>query len=214
MNSQKLKFLVIDDHPIVVLGIKLSLQDIYPNLQVTELCNVKEIFKSIESTKFDLIFLDVNIPGIESAILLEQIIQRYPAAKILIYSMTSEDLYAKRFLRLGAMGFLSKEASPKELTRAVEVILAGKNYISENLSQIILRDFQKRRPDNAFESLSQREMEVTRLLVKGVSMQNISEVMNLHTSTVSTYKTRIFNKLNVGNIIDLKELAKIYNLDL
>lgn len=214
MSTQKLKFLVIDDHPIVVLGIKLSLQEIYPNLEVTELCEVKAIFKSIMSNNFDLIFLDVNIPGIESTILLEQLIQRQPKIKVLIYSMTSEELYAKRFLRLGAMGFLSKEASPKELIKAVQTILAGKNYMSENISQIILRDFQKRKPENAFELLSQREMEVTRMLVKGVSLQKISETMNLHTSTVSTYKTRIFTKLNVTNIIDLKELAKIYNLDI
>lgn len=214
MSVQKLKFLVIDDHPIVVLGIRLTLQEIYPHLEVTELCDVKAIFKSIIANNFDLIFMDVNIPGIESTHLLEQLLQRQPKAKVLIYSMTSEELYAKRFLRLGAMGFLSKEASPKELVKAVQTILAGKNYMSENISQIILRDFQKRKPENAFESLSQRELEVTRLLVRGISLQKISEIMNLHTSTVSTYKTRIFNKLNVTNIIDLKELAQIYNLDI
>lgn len=210
-QKKRIKVIVIDSHPIVYSGLKSILEAEFSHVELFGSQDEDIILKKIGIEDFDVIFLDVNIPKIESTNIMEQIFRKKPKSRIIIFSSSSEELYGKRYLKLGAKGYLSKESSPVEITNAVNFLLDEKVYISSNLSQIILSDFHNKRPDNVFESLSNREIEVVRHLISGMPLHKISETMHLHTSTIGTYKSRIFTKLNVGNVIDLKELAKAYD---
>jgi DNA-binding NarL/FixJ family response regulator len=117
-------------------------------------------------------------------------------------------------LKLGVAGYLSKEAPNEELIRALEYLLQGKKYVSNQVEQKILQGLGVKNSDNVFELLSDREVEVTRLLLRGYSSKQMSQLMNLHTSTIGTYKTRILEKLGITNVIDLKNMATLYHFDI
>lgn len=212
MNQKKrVKVIVIDSHPVVYSGLKSILETEFSHVELFGTQEEEIILKKIGSEDFDIVFLEVNSTKFESSNVMEQIFRKKPKTRILIFSSSSEELYGKRYLKLGAKGYLSKESSSAEVLNAVNFLIEDKVYISSRLSQIILSDFHNKRPDNVFDSLSNRELEVVRYLISGMSLHKISGKMHLHTSTIGTYKSRIFTKMNVGNVIDLKELARAYD---
>lgn len=121
--------------------------------------------------------------------------------------MSSETLYGKRFIKAGADGYLSKDGSVDEVKKAIETVLNGRRYISANLMDAFIGEEQK----NPFNTLSDREFEIASLLLTGLSINEIAGKIHLQSSTVGTYKARIFEKLNVSNILQLKEQAALYN---
>ncbi len=144
--------------------------------------------------------------------LMEYIHIKYPAAKVLMFSMSAENIYAKRFMKAGAYGFISKEAPLEEITRAINMILNGKKYISDTLAEKLAEDSFSGKTGNPFNDLSPREFEIVSLLLEGKTVTDISHTLNIQTSTVGTHKARLFDKLGVTNILELKELATTYNL--
>ena len=132
--------------------------------------------------------------------------------KVLIFSMNEEDLFARHYLKSGARGFLSKKSTDAEIIQAIQQVLNGKRYISPNLAELLGDDIAGNKNINPFESLSERELSVVSHLLRGNTISAISEIMSLHPSTVGTYKTRIFEKLAIKSLIDLTELARIYNV--
>ncbi len=140
----------------------------------------------------------------------------YPKMDILIYSMSNEIIYGKRVLQMGAKGFLNKDADEEEVLRALQMFLSGENYISRSLNNLLINDLRKTKiktkpNENPFTNLSNREVEVTHHLLFGKGVKEISAKMNLHANTVVTYKNRVFEKLSIHNIIDLTNMAKLYN---
>jgi DNA-binding NarL/FixJ family response regulator len=113
---------------------------------------------------------------------------------------------------LGANGYLNKTASDSEILKAVNSVINGINYVSDKFIQKMTDDLINKRSSNPFEKLSKREFEITILLIKGFSMNKISEIMNLHSSTVGTYKAKVFEKIGVDNVIDLKEIAELFSI--
>jgi two-component system invasion response regulator UvrY len=213
-ESKAKRLLIVDDHSIVIVGVKLILKQKFPEIGVEGLSDANEVLKLISEKHFDVIILDINMAGVDTISLTSEILRHRPDTKILIYSTHSEDHYAKRFLKLGVAGYLSKEAPNEELIRAVELLIQGKKYVSNQVEQKILREIGVKNSDNVFELLSDREVEVTRLLLRGYSSKQMSQILNLHTSTIGTYKTRIMEKLDITNIIDLKNLATLYHFDI
>ena len=138
--------------------------------------------------------------------------QHYPEAKVLIFSMSAENIYAKRFMKAGAYGFVSKEAPLDEITKAINVILNNRKYISESLIDKLAEDSLSGKPLNPFDRLSPKEFEIASLLLSGKTLSEISHSLSIHTSTAGTHKARLFEKLEVSNILELNELAKAYNL--
>ena len=156
--------------------------------------------------------MDIQMPKTDTLGLMEYIHIKLPDSKVLVFSMSPENIYAKRFLKAGAKGFVSKDASLDEITKAINQVLNNKKYISPALADRLADESFTDAPDNPFDKLSRREFEIASLLLAGQTLTEISQSLNLQASTVGTHKARLFEKLNVGNIMDLKELANTYNL--
>jgi two-component system invasion response regulator UvrY len=206
------KFLLVDDHVVVRSGIKILLSDIYNTSEIHEAMNGETAIERLKKDEYDLILLDIQMPNTDTLGLMEYVHVTYPTAKVLMFSMSAENIYAKRFMKAGAYGFISKEAPLEEITKAINVILSGKKYISETLAEKLAEDSFSGKSGNPFNELSPREFEIVSLLLEGKTVTDISHSLNIQTSTVGTHKARLFEKLGVENILQLKELATTYNL--
>ena len=203
--------MLIDDHEIVRSGIKTLLSDIYKESLIDEANNGASALENISSNSYDLAMLDIKMPNTDTLALMETIRTQFPDLKVLVFSMSPENLYAQRYLKAGARGFLSKDSSMDEIHRAIEQILSGKKYISDNLVEVLASTVGKSPDENKFNLLSPREFEIATLLLAGQTISQISKDLQLGVSTVGTHKARIFEKLNVTNLLELKEMADHYN---
>ncbi|MFM2359218.1 MAG: hypothetical protein RLY16_1211 [Bacteroidota bacterium] len=206
------KFLLIDDHVVVRSGIKLLLQDVFKPAEVLEAGDGESALPIVKAHDFDLIMLDIQMPKTDAIGLLEQILHEKPGTRVMVFSMGAEKIYAKRFLKAGAKGFVSKEAPLDEIVKAVTQILNDKRYISESLASFLADESLTNATENPFNKLSAREFEIASLLLLGNTISNISKSINIKVSTVGTHKTRMFEKLGITNVLQLKELATNYNL--
>lgn len=205
------RFLIIDDHEVVRSGIKTLLSDIYKESVVDEANNGETALESIKSNDYDLAMLDIKMPNTDTLALMETIRNNFPNLKVLVFSMSPENLYAQRYLKAGARGFLNKDSSMDEIHKAIEQILSGKKYISDNLVELLASTVGKNPDENKFNLLSPREFEIATLLLSGHTISQISKDLNLGVSTVGTHKARIFEKLQVSNLLELKGMADHYN---
>lgn len=205
-------FLLVDDHMVVRSGIKILLSDIYNPSEIHEASNGDLAVEKLKERAYDLIMLDIQMPNTDTLGLMEYIHITYPEARVLMFSMSAENIYAKRFMKAGAFGFISKESPLEEITRAINQVLNGKKYISESLAEKLAEDSFSGKSGNPFNELSPREFEIVSLLLAGKTVTEISHTLNIQTSTVGTHKARLFEKLGVDNLITLKELATTYNL--
>jgi len=206
------KFLLVDDHIVVRSGIKTLLTDIYQPAEVHEAFDGDSTIAKLKENRYDLVMLDIQMPNTDSLALMKYIHENYPETKVLIFSMSAESIYAKRFMKDGAFGFISKEAPLDEITRAINIILNNRKYISETLIDKLAEDSLSGNPVNPFDRLSPKEFEIASLLLSGKTLSDISHSLNIHTSTAGTHKARLFEKLEVNNILELSELAKAYNV--
>ncbi len=205
------KFLIIDDHEVVRSGIKTLLSDIYKESDVDEANNGITALENITNNNYDLAMLDIKMPNTDTLALMETIRNNFPDLKVLVFSMSPENLYAQRYLKAGARGFLNKDSSMEEIHKAIEQILSGKKYISDNLVELLASSVGKNPDENKFNLLSPREFEIATLLLSGQTISQISKDLQLGVSTVGTHKARIFEKLGVTNLLELKEIADHYN---
>jgi DNA-binding NarL/FixJ family response regulator len=153
------------------------------------------------------------MPFTDSIALVSNLLVYQKDTKILVFSMNAEDLYAKRFLKLGAKGYLHKETKPEEIKKAIVTILEGKTYMSQQLNDRLMNEMLKKSTDNPFEKLSDRELEIVRYFLLGYSVTDIKKTLNIHASTIGTYKMRLFEKLKVKNALELSKLAVLYNMN-
>jgi len=206
------RFLLADDHAVVKTGISLLIKELYPSAVIDTAHDGDSAHSKIVKNDYDLVMLDVHMPNTDSLALVDTILAIKPKLKILIFTMASENIFAKRFLKLGVSGFLSKDSSDEEIKRAITKVSLGRKYISEGLFSDLTDDSLRSRSDNPFEDLSDRELEIVTHLIKGKSVGEICDILSIQNSTVSTHKARAFEKLKVKNIIELREMARIYQL--
>ena len=207
------KFLLIDDHEIVRTGLKNVLLDIFKPCEVYESWNEATALELIKKHFFHLVFMDVQMPNTNAIELMEFIKTNYPAVKVLIFSMSDEKIYAKRFLKAGAMGFISKMSGVQELKKAIDLVLKSRRYVSDTLANLLAEKIEsKESSGNPFEKLSAREFDIASALINGNSVSEISASLHITVSTVGTYKARVFEKLQIKNIVDLIELGRIYKM--
>lgn len=206
------KFLLIDDHVVVRAGIKQLIQQEFEPAEIYEASDGESGHKMLEQRPFDLVMLDIQMPNTNSIEFMQNILKNFPEAKVLVFSMSAENVHAKRFLKEGAMGFISKDAPMEEIIKAISRILENRRYISGSLAAILANDSFESKSDNPFNKLSAREFEIANLLLTGQTISNISAAINLRVSTVGTHKARMFEKLGITNLLELKELANTYNL--
>lgn len=206
------RFLLVDDHVVVRSGIKTLLSDIYRPVEIHEAFDGESAIQQLKENKYDLMMLDIQMPRTDTLGLMQYIHVAYPDIKVLVFSMSAENIYAKRFIKAGAFGFVSKQAPLEEITKAINIILSNRKFISETLADKLVEDSFNGRNTNPFNELSPREFEIVSLLLSGKTLSEISTILNIQTSTVGTHKARLFEKLDVSNILELKELAVTYNL--
>lgn len=204
--------LVADDHAIVRYGTTLIIKEMLPGVRVREAENFHQTLKLLDSQPFDLLVLDINIPGGNNLQMIDVIRLHQPRIKILIFSAYDEQLFALRYFQAGVDGYLVKHSPEEELKSAIRMVLNQEKYISPTVKQHLLNGLVARQhtPGNPLQALSNRETEVMQLLVKGSGVAEISSALSLQVSTVSTYKSRIFEKLEVSNVIELAEKVKLY----
>ena len=205
-------FLLVDDHVVVRSGIKLLLLQIFNPAMVYEASDGESALEKLAERSYDLIMLDIQMPKTDSLTLMQRMIQKYPEAKVLIFSMGAENIYAKRFLKAGAKGFISKESPLEEIEKAITQILDNRRYISNSLAETLANESFETKSDNPFNRLSAREFEIAKLLLSGQTISHIAVSIKIQVSTVGTHKARMFGKLGVSNLLELKELANTYQL--
>lgn len=205
------KFLLLDDHSIVRLAVKLIIRENYLNAQIDESSSGERTLELLGSNEYDLVIIDLLVPNTNTTELLEKILAIHPTTKILVFTMMPESIFATRFFQLGIKGYLTKDCDEKTIANAIELILNNKKYISMELSLKIIEGSLTDRSDNPFDDLSVREKEIVRLLINGKSVRDIKYMLNIQNSTVATYKFRIFEKMMVTNIVDLQEIARLYH---
>ncbi|ANF49108.1 DNA-binding response regulator [Chryseobacterium glaciei] len=197
------KILLADDHYIVTFGTSMLLKNHFSDVSIECAENYDEVKEKIRSERFDLIILDIEMPGSTFKFMVKELKRIQEDLMILIFSSAKESA-ALEYIHEGAEGFINKLCSEKALIKAVESIFdQGYYYPSKLIDQAFNRSKK-----NGTEVLSERELQVFRLLVQGNGNLEISNILNINISTVSTYKRRIYAKLGVKNIIDL---LKIYN---
>ena len=203
------KFLLIDDHLVVRAGLKLLLTDMYKEAEINEAEDGDSAMKLLKEATYDLITMDVQMPKTDSFALMGYVKKEYPKARVLMFSMSPESIYAIRFIKAGAKGFISKSAPLEEMKIAIEKVMNDKKYFCEEVL-MELTDGDASSISNLFDLLSPREFEIVQLLLNGKTISRIAADLSLGLSTVGTHKGRIFQKLKVTNLLELKELANSY----
>lgn len=208
-----MKILIVDDHPIVRLGVRQVLQARWPHAQFKEADTLARAQQAVREEKPDLIILDLNLEdatGLESA---QRMRRTCPDLPILVLSLHGEDAFALRVLQLGVAGYLNKERASEEIVSAVEKILSGGRYITASLAQRLAEGLLGKSADKApHELLSGQEYRVLLQLADGKSVGEVAEAMNLSAKTVSTYRSRILDKLNLAGNVDIAKYCLAHGL--
>lgn len=204
------EILLVDDHSIIRSGLKILLGNDFSGYNFAEAANGEDFMQQIKTNDYALIVLDINIPGSDTFEMVQEVLKLKPASKILIFSMNSENFYARRFLKIGAMGYVRKDEPAEQIKAAVCCVLNNKRYFSPTLSQGFASEMFEKITDSPFEKLSPKQFEIARFLMQGKTISDICNRMKLHSSTISTQKNRIFEKLHINNLVDLYALAKLH----
>lgn len=198
--------LIVDDHPIVRRGLKQVLQD-EPDFSVLEAGDAREALHEIKAQPVDLVIADIDLPGINGIELLKEIKQQYKNTPVLMLSVYPEDQVAVRVLRAGAAGFLSKETAPEQLVVAIRKILDGGKHISERVADLLVMNLGASSERSMHEKLSDREFQILSLFGEGKTVKQIAESLSLSVPTVSTYRARILDKMEMKSTAELVRYA-------
>lgn len=206
MSARKLRFLIVDDHAVIRLGIEQALRLEF-DAEFTHAGNAREAIERIQAQPFDLTLLDITMPGRSGVDAIVDLKNAQPAMPILVVSMHGEEQYATRVLRAGGSGYITKSQLTDELVAAVRKVLAGRTYISEALGERLAAGLSSaRKPGH--EGLSAREFEVLRMIASGRSGKEIAADLSISYKTVSTYRTRVLEKLNLRTNLELAEYVR------
>lgn len=211
MKSLNQNILIVDDHLVVRKGVELIIKEEYPNSQIFEAENYNDALEILGTLKIDLIILDIIINGKEDVSIMNEIKKLQNKTKILILSCHDEEFYGMRYVKNGADGYLQKYSSEENINKAIVKVLKTGFYYSENLQNKLSKTKNSKVYSSPIDSLSNREFEIAKMLVNGSGNLEIANKLNIQMSTVSTYKSRVFEKLHVNNIVALSEYFKYKN---
>jgi DNA-binding NarL/FixJ family response regulator len=207
-----MKILLADDHAVVRRGLKQILADEFTRAAFGEARNAQEALDLVWKEKWDVVILDITMPGRSGLEVLREIKRSRPKLPVLVLSMHPENQFAVRVLKRGAAGYMTKESAPDELVGAIKKVLAGGRYVSaslaEKLASYVSSDAQK--PPQ--ESLSDREFQVLRLIASGKAVSEIARELSLSVKTISTYRTRVLEKMGLRNNAELMHYAMRHEL--
>ena len=207
-----MKFLIADDHAIVRKGLSQLIREEFNEAQISEASSSSEVFNLVKNYMWDAILLDISMPGQNGLEILKQIRDNGIKTPILILSVYPEDQYAARVLKAGASGYLNKDTATEELIKAIKKVISGKKYISSSFAEKLADGLDIISQKPLHESLSDREMQVFQQLAAGNTVGEIADKIFLSVNTISTYRSRILEKLGLNNNAELMKYAIDNNL--
>lgn len=207
-----IKIIIADDHPIVRRGLKQIIQDEKDMKVIYEAANSEEVLLFLNEHKADVMLLDISMPGKSGLDLLVDLNNFFPDLPILILSALPEEAYAKRVIKMGASGYIHKESAPELLVPAIRKVIQGKRYISSKLADLLASDITAKANKISHEHLSEREFEVLLLIGKAKKITEIAETLHISVTTVSTYRSRILEKMKMKNNSELIQYCFRNNL--
>lgn len=204
--------LLVDDHKLVRTGLKLILDET-PDIRVVgEASTGEEALERARALKPQVILMDVSMPGIGGLEATRKLAMGLPDARVIVVSVHTAEPYPMRLLEAGASGYLTKDCAGDEIVTAIRRVHAGERYISAEIARQLALQAVSREPGSPFDQLSSREMQVMIMATGGHSVQDISDKLHLSPKTVSTYRSRLFQKLGVSNDVELTRLALRYGV--
>jgi DNA-binding NarL/FixJ family response regulator len=207
-----MQILIADDHAVVRRGLKDILADAIPGAQFAEAASGDQVLSHLARSNTGLVVLDINMPGRSGLDVLRDIKRAYPRLPVIMLSMQPEDQYAMRCLRAGASAYINKSSAPEELAIAANKILAGGRYVSQHQAETLFEKIDEPGDKPVHDSLSDREHEVMRMIAAGTPLTEIGELLHLSVKTVSTYRTRILEKMNMKSNAELIRYALNFHL--
>ncbi len=202
-----MRILIADDHSIVRNGLIALLRIEFKNAEIVETTNAGDAIDKARHGSWDIILMDISMPGGSGIEALKQIRADGVKSPILMLSMQPEDQYAIRALKAGASGFVNKESATEELVAAVHKVLSGKKYISNEVSEKLASSFTDIGNKLPHETLSDREMQVLELIASGKTISDVAAEIHLSVNTISTYRARLLEKLSLNNNAELTRYA-------
>ena len=202
-----IRVLIADDHAVVRRGLSEILTRGLEDTVCDEAENAEQAMAKVRSQDLDLVILDLAMPGRSGLDILRDIRAERPNLPVLIFSMHPEDQYGRRMLKAGARGYMNKESAPEELIKAIKRILAGGRYVSPALAEKLARDLSDVEERPVHEALSDREFEVLVMIASGKTITQIAEELHLSVTTVSTYRARILEKMEMTTSAELMRYA-------
>ena len=204
------KMLIADDHYIVRTGLTFLLKSLFVQVEIDECRDGLGVWEKVQANDYDLLILDISMPATDLFTLIRQILAVRPKQKMLILTMSSEMIFAKKYLQLGVRGFINKEAPPAEITMAITSVLNNRRYISSRVRDTLTLEMLDSPAKSLFDTLSERELEIMNYLIDGRNVSEIAKMLAIHISTVSTHKANILQKLGVPNVIELSKMVQMY----
>lgn len=202
-----MKILIVDDHAVVRQGIKQIITDMDTPVEVGEAGNGSDAIRMLRDGVWDMVLLDINLPGKNGIEVLKQIKAEWKKLPVLMLSMYSEDQYAMRAIRSGAAGYMTKETAPDELLNAIGKVTRGGRYISAAVAEKLVFDQDDGGDELPHHELSDREYEVLRLIASGHTVSEIADQLALSVKTISTYRSRILEKMRMKHNAELTHYA-------
>jgi two-component system, NarL family, invasion response regulator UvrY len=202
-----MRVLIADDHAVFRRGLKEILGEAFPKATFGEAQTAPETVECVRRQPWDVVILDISMPGKSGLDILSDLKRLRPKLPILFLSMHPEEQYARRALRAGAAGYLTKESVPEELKGAVRRVVAGGRYVSATLAERLAYDLREGADTPIHELLSDREFQVLRMIASGKTVKEIAEEICLSVKTVSTYRTRILEKTGMKTTAELIRYA-------
>ena len=211
-KSERIRILVADDHPVVREGLKQIISKARDMVVAGEASHGQEVLDKVAAHDWDVVVLDVNMPGKDGFEVLRQLSRQKPKLPVLILSIHPENQLGIRVFKEGAAGFLNKDSAPQKLADAIRTVHAGRKYVSPHLAEKLASSLQNSAHGLPHEVLSNREYRVLCLIATGKSVRGIGEEMSISEKTVRTYRDRIFKKLGMKNIAELTRYVMEHRL--
>ncbi len=203
----QIKILIADDHVLIREGLKKILKSASDITVVSEAQNSQEVFEELKKHEVDVVVLDISFPGKSGLEILKDLKQQYPKLPVLILSMHPEDRFATRSFKAGAAGYITKDSAAEELIRAIRKVVDSRKYVSSTLAEKLAFNLESDAGKPLHETLSDREYQVLRMIAAGKSITEIAKELFLSVRTVSTYRARLLEKMNLKTNSDLIRYA-------
>lgn len=212
------KILIVDDHDLMRMGLSRMLNDVDGFSVVGEASSGEDALKMCRELQPDLILMDVKMPGIGGVEATRRLLAVNDKAKVMAVTSCEDDLYPSRLLQAGASAYITKRTQPEEVIKAIKMVMSGRSYVSHEIAQqLALKNTSSRQDDSSpFEQLSERELQIATMIIRGEKPVTIAEKLNITSKTINSYRYRIFEKFDINSDVELVHLAikhKIFDID-